>query len=162
MMDYVIRDMHDDDLSAVMMIEKHAYSHPWTQDIMQTCLQHDYIARVCINTHQNIIAYAFLQIIHDESHLMNITVAVDYQGLGIGQIMLMDCLQCAESKGAAFMFLEVRQSNQVAKHLYEKFNFHEIAVRKDYYPHAELGREDAIVMVKTLQIIPMFADSFMS
>ena len=47
------------------------------------------------------------------------------------------------------VFLEVRPSNLVALALYRSLGFHEIGVRKDYYP-APLGHEDAQVMALDL------------
>ncbi len=49
------------------------------------------------------------------------------------------------------MFLEVRDSNQSARALYDSVGFNEIGVRRGYYPAAS-GREDAVVMAKHLKI----------
>jgi ribosomal-protein-alanine N-acetyltransferase len=46
-------------------------------------------------------------------------------------------------------FLEVRQSNFTAMRLYINAGFNEVGLRKNYY-QALHGREDAIVMAKTL------------
>jgi ribosomal-protein-alanine N-acetyltransferase len=48
------------------------------------------------------------------------------------------------------IFLEVRYGNQPAKNLYQKFGFEQVGLRKDYYPLISGGREDAIIMKKTL------------
>ena len=41
--------------------------------------------------------------------------------------------------------LEVRISNEIARNLYKKFGFHEVAIRKYYY-----GDEDGILMEKNI------------
>ena len=46
------------------------------------------------------------------------------------------------------VFLEVRESNIAAIKLYEKSDFHQIDMRKNYYPQADGSREHAIIMVK--------------
>jgi ribosomal-protein-alanine N-acetyltransferase len=43
----------------------------------------------------------------------------------------------------------VRESNQAAIALYEKSGFHQIDLRKNYYPAANGTREHAIIMVKS-------------
>ena len=47
------------------------------------------------------------------------------------------------------IFLEVRESNTAAIALYEKSDFHQIDLRKNYYPNKNGTREHAIIMVKT-------------
>ena len=47
------------------------------------------------------------------------------------------------------IFLEVRESNQAAIALYEKAEFHQIDLRKNYYPVAGGTREHAVIMVRT-------------
>ncbi len=47
------------------------------------------------------------------------------------------------------VLLEVRRSNAGAQQLYQSEGFHELGVRKAYYP-ADNGREDAIILAKYL------------
>ena len=47
------------------------------------------------------------------------------------------------------VLLEVRRSNRAGIELYQSEGFHELGVRKDYYP-ASKGREDAIIFAKYL------------
>ena len=49
----------------------------------------------------------------------------------------------SQARGARFLFLEVRESNEGARGLYAKVGFEVVGVRKDYY-HEPV--EDAIVM----------------
>ena len=51
----------------------------------------------------------------------------------------------AKDAGAVVLMLEVRQSNEAAKYLYEKVGFIESGRRKNYYPTDD-GYEDAILM----------------
>lgn len=47
------------------------------------------------------------------------------------------------------IFLEVRESNLAAIRLYEKTDFHQIDLRKNYYPNLDGTKEHAVIMVKT-------------
>ena len=55
----------------------------------------------------------------------------------------------ARHGGAESLLLEVRPSNAPALRLYRNFGFQEVGRRKGYYP-ASTGREDALVMRKSL------------
>ena len=52
--------------------------------------------------------------------------------------------------GGQECFLEVRASNHSAYRLYERYGFNEIGRRRNYYPAAGGGSEDALVMACTL------------
>ena len=45
------------------------------------------------------------------------------------------------------LYLEVRESNRTARHMYAERGFEEIGVRRNYYDHP---REDARVLLKRL------------
>ena len=74
-----------------------------------------------------------------EHEVLNVLVAQNQRGKGIGS-KLMKTLLSAKS---GIWFLEVRESNAVARSLYKSFGFINISRRKDYY---QKPYEDAIVM----------------
>ena len=143
-----LRPMKMADLSAVLNIEKQAYQFPWSYGIFEDCLKHGYSCWV-YESERNIIAYAAVMFSLDEMHLLNICVHPNYHGQRLGS-RLLKTLECI-GKGvkADTCFLEVRQSNFTAMRLYINAGFNEVGLRKNYY-QALHGREDAIVMAKTL------------
>ena len=44
------------------------------------------------------------------------------------------------------LWLEVRESNERARAVYERYGFVEVGRRRGYYPAPRFAREDAIVM----------------
>ena len=84
-----------------------------------------------------------------EAHILNISVAPDEQGKGVGRRMMEILIETAKGE-AETMFLEVRPSNPGAIALYQKLGFNEIGVRKGYYPAENNGREDAIMLALEL------------
>jgi ribosomal-protein-alanine N-acetyltransferase len=138
------RPMRETDLDAVMTIEPRIYSHPWTRGNFADSLRAGYSCWVC-ETEGEVIGYAVLMMALDEAHLLNIGIAKEFQGRGIGRHLLDHVIRVARDHGAQTMFLEVRPSNMVARRLYESMGFNEFSVRKNYYPAAQ-GREDAILM----------------
>ena len=82
-----------------------------------------------------------------EWELENIAVAADSRRRGLGRTLLDQLLRQAEDSGAEFVFLEVRESNQPARRLYEGAGFVRVGGRKSYY---RKPLEDAAVYLKKL------------
>lgn len=141
---YRFRPMTESDLDAVMAIEPHIYSHPWTRGNFVDSLASGYSAWVLLDG-AKIIGYSLMMMVLDEAHLLNLSIAKDYQKRGLGRLLLEHMIANAKQHGAANMFLEVRPSNISAIALYENIGFNEMAIRRGYYP-AHNGREDAVLM----------------
>ncbi|MFM9912160.1 MAG: ribosomal protein S18-alanine N-acetyltransferase [Methylophilaceae bacterium] len=139
-----LRKMLRADLDAVMAIEPTLYSHPWTRGNFTDSLKSGYRCHV-FELNGEIIGYAVLMLVLDEAHLLNISIASDFQGQGFGRELLNHMAVIARKNKVQTMFLEVRSSNNVAIGLYESMGFNEFSMRKGYYP-ALNGREDAILM----------------
>lgn len=138
------RPMREEDLGAVQANEAGAYSHPWTQGIFRDCLGNGYSCWV-IEVGATIAGHGIMSVAVGETHVLNICVAREWQGRGLGRRFLRHLLDVSRDYGAVMAFLEVRPSNAVAVGLYESIGFSEVGRRRDYYP-ASQGREDAIVM----------------
>lgn len=131
-----------------MLLEARAYPFPWTQSIFVDCLKHGYSGWI-YEQDGKLLGYAMMMFVLDEMHLLNICIAPEGQGKGLGSRLLKTLERIARSGKAETCFLEVRQSNFSAIRLYLNAGFNEVGLRKGYYP-AAFGREDAIVMAKTL------------
>lgn len=147
--DASLRPMRETDLDAIMRIETRAYPFPWTLGIFRDCMRADYPMWVQERGGE-IIGYGVLSIAADEAHVLNLCTAPGYEGQGLGQRMLQALLRIARGHGAQRVFLEVRPSNPRAIELYDRSGFNEIGRRPRYYPAANNGREDAIVMAMEL------------
>ncbi len=132
------------DLDAVMAIEPEIYPFPWTRGNFSDSLKAGYSCWACEHDGA-LMGYAVLMMVLDEAHLLNISIAKEFQGRGLGRQLLEQIIDIARKHKGQMMFLEVRPSNKTAIKLYEKIGFNEFSVRKGYYPAAN-GREDAILM----------------
>jgi ribosomal-protein-alanine N-acetyltransferase len=92
---------------------------------------------------RSIVGYAGLWLMTDEAHITTIGIDPDYQGNGLGELLLVKLIDCAKSIGARWLTLEVRVTNHVAQRLYEKYTFKEMGIRRRYYSD---NGEDALVM----------------
>lgn len=140
-----LEPMTDAWLDAVVAIEKAAYTHPWSRGNFTDSLVAGYHARVLLHGAE-LLGYYVLMKGLDETHLLNITVAPSHQGQGLARLMLDDLTLWSMVQSAQWLWLEVRISNSRARHVYERYGFKEVGVRRNYYPLAAFRREDAVVM----------------
>ena len=143
-----IRTMNHADLEQVMVVEKKAYPHPWTIGIFRDCLRVGYTAWV-MTLDEKIIGYGIVMLSPGEAHILNICIDPDYQGKGLGRYLLNHLIKKSNQTDIDMLLLEVRRSNTNAQQLYLSAGFHELGIRKAYYP-ADNGREDAIILAKYL------------
>ncbi|MFM9155113.1 MAG: ribosomal protein S18-alanine N-acetyltransferase, partial [Polynucleobacter victoriensis] len=97
-----------------------------------------------------LMAYCVLLPGVNELELLNITVDPSYRKKGYAQRVLGIMEDLASSRSMESIFLEVRVGNKPAIQLYKKLGYEQVGLRKDYYPLTSGGREDAIVMKKSL------------
>ena len=132
-------------LDALMAVEQRAYSHPWSRGNFTDSLASGYQIELLLGGEQ-VIGYFVAMPGVEEAHLLNITVAPEFQQQGWSVVLLDALALWARGRGAQWLWLEVRVSNQRARQVYEKYGFQRVGVRKRYYPSASAEREDAIVM----------------
>ncbi len=87
--------------------------------------------------------YLEYSLIYDRMEIDNILVYEEYRGKNIGTKLMSYLVGLAIEYRVVNITLEVRLSNEVARNLYKKFGFREVALRKYYY-----GDEDGILMEK--------------
>jgi len=143
-----LRPMGEVDLDAVMAVERDVYPFPWTRGNFADSLAAGYGCWV-MDCARGLVGYGVLMLAANESHLLNLTVAREWQRQGFGHVLLRHFLHVARAARAESLFLEVRPSNHAARELYAGYGFRQLAVRRGYYPAAH-GREDALLLGVTL------------
>nr|WP_283126623.1 ribosomal protein S18-alanine N-acetyltransferase [Providencia stuartii] len=136
------------DLATAFLIEKLSHDFPWSERVFYGNQGEKY-HNIKISVDNQIVGFAITQCILDEATLFNIAIHPDYQGKGYGRVLMEHLIDDLSSKNVLTLWLEVRESNAAALHLYDKLGFHQVTVRKDYYPAKE-GREDALILALTL------------
>jgi ribosomal-protein-alanine N-acetyltransferase len=80
-----------------------------------------------------IVGFAGMWVLFDEAHVTTIGVLPRHRGKGLGELMLIDLFEEAVRRGAEWLTLEVRVSNESAQALYRKYGFTRQGVRRRYY-----------------------------
>ncbi|WP_291353671.1 MULTISPECIES: ribosomal protein S18-alanine N-acetyltransferase [unclassified Acinetobacter] len=141
----MIRLMQAADVSTVAKIERLVQSHPWTIKQFEEAVS-SYQSTV-IEQEGQVVGFCILQPVLDEANLLLMAIDPSQQGKGLG-FELLDASVAMLKNNPVQIFLEVRESNIPAIKLYEKSDFHQIDLRKNYYPNPDGSKEHAIIMVK--------------
>jgi [ribosomal protein S18]-alanine N-acetyltransferase len=137
--------MSEADLEWVVDNERELHPYPWSYGNFVDSLAAGYSSWVMRDAGKP-VGYAVMLLVLDEAHLLNISVIRARHGNGLGAALLAHLFGEAQARGATQFFLEVRPSNARAIALYRRIGFTPIGRRNRYYPAADGGREDAIVM----------------
>ena len=79
----------------------------------------------------------------DECEILNFAVCRDKRGQGYGKALLAFLLLKAKETDAHTVYLDVRETNNTAIHIYKKAGFEIYGERKNFYKNPQ---EDAILM----------------
>lgn len=140
-----IRQADRADLLAVFRIEKAVFPQPWPfASFEQFVGEPGFLVAV---RNGAVVGYTVADVTpnhgRDIGHLKDIAIHPRVQGEGIGRSLLERGLFTLSVEGADVVKLEVRESNNVARSLYEDIGFETIRRVPGYYDDGE----DAYVMV---------------
>lgn len=139
----MIRNMQLEDISAVWDIECRTFSQPWSQEGFAEALLMPGNHYVVCEVDDVIVGYCGYYGVMDEGEITNVAVDQVCRNHGYGAMMLQELKTIAEHNHIKRLVLEVRHSNESARHLYRKLGFDEIGIRKDFY---QMPKEDAVIM----------------
>lgn len=147
-MNVQFRKMTLEDIDDVYAIEVSSFTTPWTKDAFYKELVENTLAAYFVVEDENkLVAYGGMWQIMDELHITNIAVAKGSRGKGYSKVLMDGLIDYGKKYAFKHMTLEVRQSNNVAIALYEKYGFESVGIRPKYYMDTN---EDALVMWKEL------------
>lgn len=136
--------MHLDDLTEIQVIEKQCYPNPWSKKVMADCIKAHYQC-ITMRKKEIIIGYSFMLVGVNESHLLNLSIAPQYQRQGYAKALLQHMHYISLYWHCKKMLLEVRISNLPAIRLYEHMGFVHTGRRQKYYRYNSI-EEDALLM----------------
>jgi len=140
-----IRRLSYSDLPHVIAIERRSFPTPWS--LAMFVLELSKPSGVCLaaTLHGELIAYLVCSRYDRVWHLMNVAVDPGFRRDGIAACLIERLLERTDGDRAQYT-LEVRQSNDGAIALYERFGFRAAGTRRRYYQD---NGEDALIMWRT-------------
>lgn len=136
-----IRELTLSDAAALAEIECLCFSQPWSEAAVAESMG---VGDVFLGAfEEKLIGFVGMRAFDDSGEIGNVAVHPDHRRRGIAKALLSALHNYATNSGVAEIVLQVRQSNESAKALYEACGYSVCGVRKNLY---ERPREDGIVM----------------
>ena len=129
-----IRKSNLSDLENIKTIEKDNYGYILTEE-----LNNDELHTHFVIEDDGFVGYISLW--HDENKAQIESIIINKKNMGYGQTLFKYAL---DYLNGYIITLEVRKSNVVAIHIYEKYGFKTVTVRKNYYSN----NDDALLMLR--------------
>ena len=108
----IIRKMQAEDLPQVAAIEQSLFGDPWSESAFRDTLnQKEANFIVAEDENGEMIGYCGTYRALDEAEIVNVAIRKEQQNHGYGTEMVQALIEEEKKKGAAFFFLEVRESN---------------------------------------------------
>jgi ribosomal-protein-alanine N-acetyltransferase len=146
---FTYRPMRQGDLDAVIDIDRRSFSLPWPLSAYLHDLNDNSGALLWVAerhlpvSHTQVVGMIVIWLVADEAHIATLAVHPDYRRRGIGSKLLEVTIIEAIKRGAKHAMLEVRESNKVARYIYQEYGFKTVFRRPRYYRD---NNEDALLM----------------
>ncbi len=142
-MKYVIMD--ETHAEAVAELEKICFSDPWSINSILSEVKNPLSCWYVALDGESVVGYIGSQSVLGWADMMNLAVAPDHRGKGIGEALVKELIAYLMDHDVSCLTLEVRPSNTPARQLYEKLGFCEVGRRPNYYHNP---KEDALILRK--------------
>ena len=150
--DVRIRPMASGDIQEVLTIASDAFLTPWTEGMFRKELRlsfsRNFVALSGPGPSDPVAGFITFWVIADEVQLHNMAVRRDMRRRGIASRLFSAMIREGLDEGAEAGTLEVRQANDPARKLYEKFGWR-VTDRRPFY-YSDTG-EDALIMSAELK-----------
>ena len=136
------------DLPHIHEIEMASFPDPWSLEGFRDLVGNP-LAQLDVAEDPSgaLLGYAASWHVADESEIVNLAVRHGARRHGVGATLLDHILEMAAASGARSVFLEVRESNEAGRRLYESRAFAVAGRRAKYYSRPD---EDALIMKRSL------------
>lgn len=131
-------------IDGLLEVERLSFTTPWNRDTFVYEMESNTLASYYVALiGEQVVGYGGMWSVLNEGHVTNIAVHPLHRRKGIGQTLLNTLLLFAIGSNLTDVTLEVRESNEAAKTLYENNGFVVEGRRKGYYSD---DKEDALIM----------------
>jgi len=143
----VVRPLSTDDSAALVELERVCpeaaqWGEQGYQGIGQSVVQGWAAERA-----GHVMGFVIIRVVSDEMEILNLAVEPAARRKGIASSLINKAIKRGRDLAAKRAYLEVRESNSIAKAFYARYGFRETARRKIYYSQPV---EDAIILVREL------------
>ena len=145
--DVKIVPMNETHLKDLALLEKQCFSVPWSENALRMELTKENSRFFVAIIKNEVSGYIGANNVLGEVYIDNIAVFSNFRGLGVATTLLNHLISVSKEENCDLVTLEVRESNTIARKLYEKLGFKNVGVRKNFY---DQPKEDGIIYTKFL------------
>ena len=145
----IIEKMTQIHVQQVALLEKLCFSDPWSEKSVAGELENPLAYWLVAVEEDMVVGYIGSQTVLDETDMMNVAVHPDHRRKGLAEALVMELEKALKDLGSHSLTLEVRESNEPARKLYEKLGFVQVGKRPRYYRNP---REDALILRKEWEL----------
>lgn len=138
-----VRPMTGRDIEAVALLDQICFSESWPEDMIRSGLDSRLDTYFVYEDHGRLLGYSVIRVLADEGEIQRIAVEPRFRRLGIARKLMDTMVTFSRMRGVRAITLEVRESNEGARKLYDSYGFVQEAVRGGYYHNPA---EDAVIM----------------
>jgi ribosomal-protein-alanine N-acetyltransferase len=140
---YRIRSAVPADAPGLVVIERRAFSDPWSEASFREALTAPWTFGLIAESGRGPAGYLIGREVAGTGEVLNLAVSPEFRRRGIGGALLEAGLTTLRRRKVDEVFLEVRESNISAQALYLGYGFRPVGQRAAYYRNP---KEDALVL----------------
>jgi ribosomal-protein-alanine acetyltransferase len=146
----MIRRINSADAASIrQLLASSPQAAQWSlQDVSESFFPNDSSLNSCSLVAEEageVIGMIAVRVMADEGEILNLAIAVPWRRRGVGSRLVESAIAQARAAGTVRVFLEVRESNAVARAFYSRMRFIEVGRRRGYYRDPD---EDALVLTR--------------
>lgn len=136
----------------IAALHKRLFTPSWDEAAIANLLEHPASTSLVAvaGEPKQIAGFVIGQLAADESEILSIGVAPDWQHAGLGKMLVQGLVRASKRGEAKRLFLEVAEDNVAAQALYKSLGFAEAGRRKRYYERNDGPAVDALVLALNL------------
>ena len=145
---FSIRPMEESDLDVVLYLENSCFLAPWGINELKYELNNNPVSSLWVieSTLNGVIGFVDYWITFDSATVCQICVNPIHRKKGLGSLLLTEVIKDCRAHKVRNITLEVREHNDNAIKLYEKFNFKRVLLKEKYYTNGD----NAIYMIREM------------
>jgi ribosomal-protein-alanine N-acetyltransferase len=125
------------DMPAVLAIERDVFDCPWSEVEFRKVLGERNCIGVVAEYDGRVVGYMIYELYKTRIHVLNFSVAADFQRCGVGRQMVAKLVSKLSAKRRWRIVLEVRETNLPAQLFFRTCGFRAVAVLHGFFDNGE-------------------------
>lgn len=138
------------DMEEVLDIEKHSFSHPWTEEEFLTCLRQPNCIGAVYDDGE-VLGFMIYELHRGCLNLLNLAVLPRYRRNGIGRALVLRLIGKLDIQRRQKVTTLVRSDNIEARAFFMSLGFRQLGLRKNYYVDCGV-QDDAVELAYVLGV----------